>query len=254
MNLFDEFGCEYDQMIKWDTRLEKEAPFFQKLFATHGVGTILDLGCGTGQHDIMFSSWGKQVTGADPSPAMIDQARVNVAQAGKPNLHADFLVASFQDIANKVKGPFDAVTVLGNSLPHLLSQEELEKFLSEVYQLLNSQGILIIQNRNYDRVLQTRERFMGLNSHSIGEDERLFLRFMDFNEKLIQFNIVTMTKRQGKWDYEVHSNPLRPIRRAEMELALTKAGWQKLSFYGNYQNKPFEENNSGDLIIVAVKE
>ncbi|HEX3032489.1 MAG TPA: class I SAM-dependent methyltransferase [Bacillota bacterium] len=253
MNLFDDFGPEYDEMIKWDARLKNEEPFFQKLFAEHQVERVLDLGCGTGLHVIMFAGWGIQVVGTDPSQTMIEQARHNLADKGDAALKAEFVVASFQDFPRRVTDTFDAVVVLGNSLPHILGENELADCLVGISQVLNESGILIIQNRNYDKVLESRERFMGLNSHGSGEEEKLFLRFMDFNQDLIQFNIVTMQRQQGKWNYQVLSNTLRPIRKAELELALFRAGLHRVNCFGDYQEKPFEEANSNDLIVIAVK-
>ena len=61
----------------------EEMAFFWRLFEKHGVRRVLDCACGTG-HDLhLFYLLGCQVMGADISPAMLAQARANLAALQK---------------------------------------------------------------------------------------------------------------------------------------------------------------------------
>ncbi|MHB1166967.1 MAG: class I SAM-dependent methyltransferase [Carboxydocellales bacterium] len=250
MNLFEQFSLGYEQMINWDKRLEREAPVFQKLFADQVVRRVLDLGCGPGNHAVMFASWGLEVVGIDPSGAMVERAKAKTKQAG---VKAEFLVGDFLNFTELVQGTFDVVVILGNSLPHLLKVEELEKCLQGINQVLTVGGTLVIQNRNYDKVLAEQERFMPLNTWSHEGEETLFLRFMDLGEEVVNFNIVTMTKCEGKWDYQVLTNPLRPILVGEMDKLLADGGWKAWQYWGDFNSRPFSATGSTDLIVVARK-
>lgn len=44
-------------------------------FSTNGDGTMLDLGCGTGQLACRFSDWFDQIIGIDPELEMIQEAQ-----------------------------------------------------------------------------------------------------------------------------------------------------------------------------------
>ena len=73
---YDRFGGDFGQHDP------EQASFFRQLFARHGTRTILDCACGTGQHLHLFHTLGFQVTGSDISPAMLAQARKNLAGSG----------------------------------------------------------------------------------------------------------------------------------------------------------------------------
>lgn len=250
MNLFEKFSVDYDKMVNWSKRLEREETFFRKLFEDTGAKRVLDLGCGTGNHAIMFARWGLEVTGMDPSEAMVEKAMKNAQAAG---VRAEFRAAGFLDFASKVQGTFEVVVILGNSLPHLLKMEELHRCLDDIYRVLGAKGALVIQNRNYDKVMAHKERFMPLNAWEHEGEEVLFLRFLDFAEGLVNFNIVTMTKKNGKWDYQVLTNPLRPILAAELDQLLASGGWQDRQYFGDFNSTPFSPAGSTDLIVVAGK-
>ncbi|TLM78824.1 MAG: class I SAM-dependent methyltransferase, partial [Actinobacteria bacterium] len=217
-NLFNEFGGEYDRMIAWENRLKREEPFFTGLFARYGVRSVLDAACGTGQHALLFAGRGLAVAGADLSPTMIEQARANAAARGLP---AEFVQAGFGQLAETLGRQFDAVVCLGNSLPHLKNTGELRPALADCYRVLIPGGVLVIQNRNYNKVLAEKSRFMPLNHFRSGSEETLYLRFTDFPENdaagLITFNIVVLRQdAAGKWSYRAHSEKLKPWLQEEL--------------------------------------
>ncbi|MFZ5641300.1 MAG: class I SAM-dependent DNA methyltransferase [Bacillota bacterium] len=255
-NLFDNFGGDYDRMIDWDTRLKREEPFFAGLFTRYNTRSVLDAACGTGHHALLFAARGHAVAGADLSPTMVEQARANAAAKGLP---VEFVQAGFGQLAKTLGREFDAVVCLGNSLPHIKSTGDIQSVLVDFYRVLNRGGVLVIQNRNYNKALAEKSRFMPLNHCRSGTEETLYLRFTDFPEKdpagLITFNIVVLQKDvTGKWSYRVHSEQLKPWLKEEMALLLNAARFKNIHYYGDYGGKEYEPESSTDLIIVAEKQ
>jgi ubiquinone/menaquinone biosynthesis C-methylase UbiE len=255
-NLFDNFGREYDRMIDWENRLKREEPFFDGLFARHNTRSVLDAACGTGCHALLFAARGLAVAGADLSPTMIDQARANAAAKGLP---VEFVQAGFGQLADTLGQEFNAVVCLGNSLPHIRSTGHLQSVLVDFYRALSPGGVLVIQNRNYNKVLAEKSRFMPLNHCRSGIGETLYLRFTDFPEQdsagLVTFNIVVLHKDEtGRWSYRVHTEQLKPWLKEEMAPLLDGAGFKNIHYYGDYSGKEYEPESSMDLIIVAEKE
>ncbi|MBE0418499.1 MAG: class I SAM-dependent methyltransferase, partial [Coriobacteriia bacterium] len=119
---------DYDRMVDWEKRLAREGPFFRSLFEERGVRSVLDVGCGSGKHAIMFASWGLEVAGADPSEAMLAQARENARESGAD---VTFVSAGFGELGGALAGTFDAVTCLGNALPHVGGVEGLHDALTD---------------------------------------------------------------------------------------------------------------------------
>ncbi len=154
---YDALGTDYDLMVSWEQRLAREQEFFRRLFSEAGVRRVLDAACGTGMHAVSFARAGWDCTAADLSPVMVEEARENARRAG---VQVRFEAAGFGELSGRVGGGFDAVTCLGNSLPHLLDDASLRACFGDFADLLAPGGILVIQNRNYDRLLRERQRFM----------------------------------------------------------------------------------------------
>ena len=144
------FVRKWDELIDWDARATSEGDFFINLMKERGVRKVLDVATGTGFHSIRFLKAGFDVTSADGSPEMLVQAFENGRRAGfiMRTIHADWRELS-RDIHNK----YDAVICLGNSLTHLFSEQDRRKALAEFYAALHYDGVLILDQRNYDGIL-----------------------------------------------------------------------------------------------------
>jgi SAM-dependent methyltransferase len=253
---YDELGADYDRMVSWESRRSREEGFFRGLFDVADVRTVLDAACGTGMHAIGFARRGMGSAGADVSPVMIERARENAAAA---DVAVDFRVAGFGGLSASFPGPFDAVTCIGNSLPHLRDDRSLRDCLSDFAVLLKPGGLLVIQNRNYDRLLRERQRLAPLAARSDADGETLFVRITDFPapgnvpDDAIEFTIVTLRKREGAWRQSVKTTPLRALRRAVVEKALHDAGFSSIETFGSYERASFDAATASDLIVVARK-
>ncbi len=251
--LYDALAADYDRFVNWEGRLAHELPFFQRLFEERRVERVLDSACGTGHHAIAIAQQGRQVVGADLSAVMVEQARQNAARAGAD---VAFRVAGLGELATLGES-FDAVLCLGNSLPHLLTPQAIAEALADFAAVLNPGGLLVIQNRNFDLVWAGKERFMPPQAHRDGGQEWLFLRFYDFHEATITFNMIRLRRTERRtdqgWQQDVESTELRPIFGHDLAVALEAAGFESSIFYGSYDGSPFDPARSGDLIAVATR-
>ena len=257
---YDALGQDYDLMVSWQERLAREDAFFRRVFDEHAARTVLDAACGTGMHAIAFARAGRECVGADLSPVMVERARQNAREAGVP---VRFEVAGFGELERRVGGTFDAVTCLGNSLPHLLDDSSLRACLSDFAGLLKAGGCLVIQNLNYDRLRREPQRFMRLSSRTDAEGETLFLRISssapadvghpESAGESLDFTLVVLKKRGGRWSQSFHSTPLRALRRGTMESELARAGFSAVKTYGSYGFADFDAPGTNDLVAVAVK-
>jgi glycine/sarcosine N-methyltransferase len=249
---YDELGDDYDRMVSWEERLAREERFMRGLFMAHGTRRVLDCACATGMHAVAFALWGLESAAADLSPVMVEHARTNARTAG---VSVDLRVAGFGQMAAAFEGKFDAVTCLGNSLPHLRDEASLRACLADFHAVMRPGALLVLQNRNYDRVLKDRQRFMPLTARADPDGEILFLRITDFpplqSDESIEFTLVTLRRRGGAWSQSAQSTPLRALRRQTMEGALAEAGFSSIETFGGYDGAPFDPATSPDLVIVA---
>jgi glycine/sarcosine N-methyltransferase len=251
VSYWDTLSADYDRFVDWEGRLAREMPFFERLFAEHGVRRAMDVACGTGHHAIALAERGYEVLGSDVSDGMVSRARQNAATG---DVRATFLQAGFGELGRWVKEPYDALLCLGNSLPSLLTEDALKDALEDMAGVLVPGGLLIIQNLNYDRVWPRRERFMPLQTHSQGDEEWLFFRFVDFHLETLTFNMVILHRNGAAWDYRAESTELRPIFKDDLMRLLEQTDFARVDFYGDYSFNPYQQDTSGDLIVVARKE
>lgn len=244
--LYDQFAAGYDLMTDWEIRLKSEAGFLRQLFEGFQVHSVLDAACGTGQHAMEFARWGLEVTGTDLSQPMIDRARENAG-----TLSVRFVVAGLGEHREKAPGPYDAVTCLGNSLPHLLDGPALDDALEDFRAVLRPGGVLLLQNNNYDAILSQKRRFMGVASREVQGTEYLFFRFFDLGPELITFHIVTFVKTAGSWSFSEDSTPQRPVLQGDLVPRLARLGFRDIRLFGDCQGTGFDETTSPNLVVVA---
>ncbi len=247
--LYDAFSETYDVMVSWEERLEREQPFFRDLFRRVIARRVLDVGCATGGHVMYFAQLGLEAVGADLSAEMIQHAEARAA--GAPGVR--FVQAGFGELFERVGGGFDVATCLGNTLPHAMTRQELDRALADMAMALRPGGLLAIQQLNYDRILAERRRFLGVSSGTREGTEYLFFRFYDFTGQQLTFNVVTFKKESGQWEFRVDSTHLRAIRQAELGEALSNAGFDQIEWYGGLSGEAFDPASSIDLVAVASR-
>ena len=255
---YDSFADEYDLFVNWPGRLAFELPFLEETlsrapYANAGKPAVLDAACGTGQHALALAERGYPVAGADLSAGMIARARQNALQQG---VEVRFEVAGFGDLAQTYgRESFEAVLCVGNSLPHVLSETELVAALTDIAMVLRPGGLLVLQNRNFDQVLEQKTRWMEPQSAHAGQMEWLFVRFYDFlADGTIDFNILRLRREAGgAWQQLVTSTRLRPLIQAELGEGLTQAGFEQVEWYGGLDGSEFDIENSGNLVVVAIR-
>lgn len=144
METFHDYAYYYNSFYK-DKDYKGEAQIIKNFLDNHiggGIYTILDLGCGTGTHDIELAKHAGNdkvnITGIDISPQMIEIAR----QRGKKgNCHIDFEVADIRDYTAKQK--YDAVVSLFHVMSYQNSNSDFLKALSTAKLALKKDGIFI---------------------------------------------------------------------------------------------------------------
>ncbi|MCP4539511.1 MAG: class I SAM-dependent methyltransferase [Chloroflexi bacterium] len=248
--MYDDFSSDYDRFVNWPARLAAELPFVERELQAVGAHRVLDAACGTGMHAVALAQRGYEVAGADLSTGMVERARGNAQTAG---VDARFEAAGFGALSGTfTPGEFDAVLCLGNSLPHLLTPADLSAALADFGACLRPGGLLLIQNRNFDAVLEREARWMDPQSHREGEAEWLFVRFYDFEaDGKLAFNMVTLQREgAGAWSQQITSTQLWPLRQTELTTAL-ETTFDDVVCYGDMTGAAFDSKSSPNLVTTA---
>jgi glycine/sarcosine N-methyltransferase len=236
-------GC-YDRMTRFEARLKAEAPVLDLWLERHRIKTALDAACGTGVHAILLALKGVRTAGADISSAMLDRAREHATRLGAV---VRWVQAPVQEMEKHFTETFDALFCVGNSIPHLLEDSDLQAAFDNFAKLLNPGGVLLLQLLNYHRILEKQERIVGIQRSPDGE----YIRFYDFLGDRLRFNVLTIEGEAERPRHQLHSTLLRPYRSEELLQALEDRGFARTELFGDMRLAAFEPDRSANLVIAA---
>jgi hypothetical protein len=93
---------------------------------------------------------------------------------------------------------------------------------------------------------------MPVQQRAAGDREWLFLRFYDFDESGLTFNVVTLEQSAGEpWRQRIDATRLAPWRCEQLVAALTQAGFGEIASYGDMAGGDFDRLSSGNLVLTA---
>ncbi len=236
----EEFADRWDRLIDWDARAQAEGDFFIRILREHGARSVLDVATGTGFHSVRLLREGFDVVSADGNPNMLARAFRN---ARNRDLLLRTAQADWRFLNRDIHGLFDAVICLGNSFTHLFKERDRRKSLAEYYAVLKHNGILIMDHRNYDRLLEGGGAVRnGKGNVYCGEDVEVAPEHVD--EGLARF-------RYAFSDSSTYHLNMFPLRYGYVRRLMSEVGFQKITSFGDYQ-RDFE--NPDFYIHVAEKE
>lgn len=140
------FGSDYAKYydaLYTEKDYESECDLIERLLRTHQqakISSILDLGCGTGNHALPLARRGFEVVGVDRSEFMLEQARSKAASSG-PTYCAEFYHADLRrvDIGRR----FDAALMMFAVLGYQLANEDVIAALHATRRHLNAGGLFL---------------------------------------------------------------------------------------------------------------
>ena len=129
----DFFDSAYRGAPPWDIgRPQKE--FVELVRRGEISGSVLDIGCGTGENALFYAGEGYEVWGIDSAPLPIQKASEKAVIRG---LQVHFLVLNALDLS-RLNRKFDTATDSG--LFHTLSDEDRPVFLDNLAAILSPAG------------------------------------------------------------------------------------------------------------------
>jgi len=230
---------KWDQLIDWRARAEGEGTFFIDQLKAAGATRVLDVAAGTGFHSVRLLDAGFDVTSVDGSPQMLSRAFKNAEQHGHVlrTIHSDW-----RWLNRDVYGTYDAVICLGNSFTHLFTDRDRRKALAEFYAVLAHDGMLILDQRNYDAILDngfsSKHTYYYCGASVSARPEHV-------DDGLARF------RYEFPDDTVFHLN-MYPIRRGYTRRLMREVGFQKVNTFGDFQ-ETHRQDDPDFYIHVASK-
>lgn len=245
---------EYRRLISWSTRLEREAPLLRRVLSMAAAPSLLDLGCGSGEHSAFAAAEGFAATGVDRSEAQIESAKELVAE-GQGSLR--FLQCDFSQLMDRIEKPLGAAICLGNVLP-FLTEEELDDGMRQWHAILLPGAPLLLQWLNYEHFRAHGIRHMPLTFSAGDEpgDELALIRLFGFpDEQHVRFTPTTL-EIPADTDAEprlrrARSVLLRAWSKDDIQSRLSAVGFDEFQIYGGVSDETFHAKNSKDVVLLA---
>ncbi|BFF90826.1 glycine N-methyltransferase [Drosophila madeirensis] len=148
-----------------NSRTDNYKNFLIEMLRQKGCKRVLDVACGTGVDSLMLVEEGFEVVSVDASDKMLKYALKERWNRRKEAAFENWVIEEanwltlYDDIKEQIKDGFDAVICLGNSFAHLMDafgdQREHKQAIGNFEKCLKPGGVLLIDHRNYDNILET---------------------------------------------------------------------------------------------------
>ncbi|NKI25254.1 class I SAM-dependent methyltransferase [Arenibacter sp. 6A1] len=206
--------------------------------------TILDIGCGIGTLSFTLSKYYKNVLGIDMDAEMIRAASKKLENQSKSIQFQQ--LSMLQLDAHIDKNSVDGIICFGNTLVHLNSLDDILDFLRQSKAVLKSNGKLLLQIVNYDKIIEKNIQQLPL----IENDEITFERNYDYCESENKIDFNTLLSVKSTQEIIENSIELLPLLQKELALLLNKAGFDNCNYYGNFNQEPYAVDSPA-LIVEA---
>ena len=237
----ENFVERWDELIDWEARAEGEGQFFIDKLKEMGKVSILDAAAGTGFHSVQLLKAGFDVTTADGNAQMLVKAFENAKNHGyvMRTVHADWRWLN-RDVQDQL---FDAVICLGNSFTHLHEEHDRRRALAEFYAVLKHDGVLIIDQRNYDSILD--DGFKSKHKYYYCGD-KVSAEPIYVDDGLARFEY-------SFEDGSKHHLNMFPLRKDYLRGLIYDAGFQRIETFGDFQ-ETYQDDEPAFFVHIAHKD
>ena len=154
-SFYDEVAAYYDLVYAdWEESMQRHGFAISNIFQASGIMPglpvrVLDVCAGIGTQALPLAALGYDVTARDVSRGAIERLG---REASERCLTIDTAQADLRRVGKSIDGQFNAIIAFDNSIPHLLSDSEIEAAFSHLSGLLSPKGQLVISVRDYNQV------------------------------------------------------------------------------------------------------
>jgi len=180
--LYDQIADVYHLVYEdWVDTIRRQAEVHDEVLQRalgSGPHRILDVSCGIGTQALGLAALGHTVTASDVSAPAIARARREAQQRG---LQIDFSVADMRRCDRHHEATFDAVISCDNSVPHLLTDEEILAAFCSFHRSTRSGGVTLVTVRDYAREDRSTPRLRPFGVRTTPEGRFIVFQVWDWD-------------------------------------------------------------------------
>ena len=232
MKVFGDYS-KYYNLIYEDKDYASEVDYIESLIRKNAphARTILDLGCGTGKHDVLLAEKGFLITGVDLSPQMLEAAAMQKNQIGEAGNNVEFHSGDVRNI--RLGRSFDAVISLFDVISYQTSNSDLQNVFETISIHLKKEGICIFDCWYGPGVLgdPPTVRVKRLENDRI-DLTRIAEPTIHLHKNLVDvsYHLLVSDKRTKQVEEIIEKHTMRYLFKPEVEMLFQNAGFELVSF------------------------
>lgn len=225
-NVFGRYS-EYYNLLYMDKDYASEAQYIHDLIQKYssGASTVLNLGCGTGNHDFELAALGYELAGVDMSQEMLSAANTRLTSSDAAIKKPTFLKGDIRTF--RLERTFDVVISLFHVMSYQTTNDDLQAAIETAKKHLSPGGLFIFDCW-YGPAVLTNPPVVRVKRL---EDEQIrVLRIaepvMHPNENIVDVNyqILITDKFTGGVEQLQETHRMRYLFMPELELFINGAG------------------------------
>jgi SAM-dependent methyltransferase len=242
MSVFGAYSRYYNLLYR-DKDYGAEAEYIHRLVQKHkpGAKSLLDLGCGTGRHDLLLAGMGYSITGVDMSEEMLSMAKKGSGVQGfkgsdvtqpEPKPQPVFLKGDVRTV--RIGRKFDAVISLFHVMSYQVGNEDLASAFKTAREHLGTGGIFVFDCWYGPAVLTDRPA----RREKVLEDSEIHVTriaepVMHPNENVVdvKYHVLVKDKATGRVEVLDEVHRMRYLFAPEVRLMLGSAGFELEAMY-----------------------
>jgi len=149
-NFYDELAPLYHLIYQdWNAGITRQGKQLSDIISAEWPGSmqVRDVSCGIGTQSIGLALQGYSVAGSDSSPNSVRRAQREAVMRGAS---IEFSVGDMRHAGQQQGATFDVVISCDNSVPHLLTDADLQAAFAQMRNSLRAGGGCLITVRDYD--------------------------------------------------------------------------------------------------------
>ena len=231
MKIFNTYSDYYD-LLYFDKDYASEVEYIHQLIQSNhpNATSVLNLGCGTGSHDLFLVEKGYQVTGIDFSEKNINKANNKLLKSNIKDSGSHFIKGDIRNI--RLDKKVDIVLALFHVISYQISNSDIQAAFSTAKAHLGKHGLFIFDCWYGPAVLTDRPtvRLKQIeNEHlsvwRIAEPEM----FPNENTVHVKYRMIIKDKSNNQMSDFKETHKMRFLFKPEIENMLTHTGFDLLN-------------------------
>lgn len=223
---YDAMAGSYHLLFEdWRESVARQAAALDAILRGHGVAPaarVLDCACGIGTQALGLARIGYRMTCTDLSAAEVERAK---AEAEREGVAAEFAVADFRRLEQRLDALYDAVIAMDNALPHLLDDDDLRAACRSIRDRVAEGGLFMASVRDYDELLANKPTAPPPRVIATPDGRRIVFQIWDWRGDVYDFTQYIVIDEGGAPETRAFRGRYRALPREKLTRHLRETGF-----------------------------